>query len=43
MRETLRAEAKVKKEIEKFITDREKEEVTYQKSLNAALSKIENR
>lgn len=41
MRETLREEAKVKKEIEKFITDREKEEVTYQKSLNAALSKIE--
>ena len=40
MRETLREEAKVKKEIEKFITDREKEEVTYQKSLNAALSKI---
>lgn len=40
MKETLREEAKVKKEIEKFITDREKEEVTYQKSLNAALSKI---
>ncbi|WP_165725965.1 DUF4041 domain-containing protein [Pseudoalteromonas sp. SA25] len=40
MRETLREEAKVKKEIEKFITDREKEEVTYQKSLDAALSKI---
>lgn len=40
MRETLREEAKVKKEIEKFIADREKEEVTYHKSLNAALSKI---
>lgn len=40
MRETLREEAKVKKEIEKFITDREKEEETYQKSLNTALTKI---
>lgn len=39
MRETLREEAKVKKEIEKFITVREKEEETYQKSLNAALVK----
>lgn len=40
MRETLREEAKVKKEIEKFITDREKEEEIYQKSLNAALIKM---
>lgn len=40
MRETLREEAKVKKEIEKFIIDREKEEVTYQKSLDAALIKV---
>ena len=40
MRETLREEAKVKKEIEKFITDRGKEEETYQKSLKAALIKI---
>jgi hypothetical protein len=40
MRETLREEAKVKKEIEKFILDREKEEETYQKSLNDAQIQI---
>ncbi|MDF1763339.1 MAG: DUF4041 domain-containing protein, partial [Oleibacter sp.] len=40
MRETLREEATVKKEIEKFIIDREKEEETYQKSLNSALIRL---
>jgi len=41
MRETLREEAKVKREIEKFVMEREKEEKSYQKDLKQALLTIE--
>lgn len=41
MRETLREEAKVKREIEKFVIEREKEEKSYQKDLKQALLTIE--
>ncbi|WP_420935153.1 DUF4041 domain-containing protein [Alteromonas sp. A081] len=42
MRQTLREEAKVKKEIEKFVSEREKEERAYQKDLNKALLDIKS-
>lgn len=41
MREALREEAKVKREIEKFVIEREKEERSYQKDLKQALFTIE--
>ena len=41
MKESLREEAKVKKEIESFVTAREKEENAYQKDLNHALTEIQ--
>ena len=40
-KECMKEEAKVKKEIESFVTDREKEEKNYQQELNKALSEIE--
>lgn len=42
LRETIREENKVKKEIEKFVKDREKEEKSYQKDLEAAIAKIQS-
>lgn len=41
MKESLREEAKVKKEIETFVTAREKEEKAYQKDLNNALAEVQ--
>ncbi|HHF2993732.1 TPA: DUF4041 domain-containing protein [Vibrio diabolicus] len=41
MKESLREEAKVKKEIENFVTAREKEEKAYQKDLNNALAEVQ--
>lgn len=41
MKESLREEAKVKKEIESFVTAREKEEKAYQKDLSDALAKLQ--
>ncbi|EPN8550540.1 DUF4041 domain-containing protein [Vibrio alginolyticus] len=41
MKESLREEAKVKKEIENFVTAREKEEKAYQKNLNNALAEVQ--
>lgn len=41
MREVLREESKVKKEIEHFVVAREKEEITYKKALDIALADIQ--
>ncbi len=41
MKESLREEAKVKKEIESFVTAREKEEKTFQKDLSDALARVQ--
>ncbi|HHY0506332.1 TPA: DUF4041 domain-containing protein [Vibrio parahaemolyticus] len=41
MKESLREEAKVKKEIESFITAREKEEKAFQKDLSDALARVQ--
>ncbi len=41
MKESLREEAKVKKEIESFVTAREKEEKAFQKDLSEALAKVQ--
>ncbi|EPR5524127.1 DUF4041 domain-containing protein [Vibrio parahaemolyticus] len=41
MKESLREEAKVKKEIESFVTAREKEEKAFQKDLSDALAKVQ--
>lgn len=41
MKESLREEAKVKKEIESFVTAREKEEKAFQKDLSDALARVQ--
>lgn len=41
MKESLREEAKVKKEIESFVTAREKEEKVFQKDLSDALARVQ--